>query len=115
MRVAFVNDVGFQFGAGTAHLRQIQSLLLLGHEVAALCCYQGAEEQRVAFGRMPPPHWLGLREFRDLHWERSPTDEVIHSRVVEAVRGLKPDAVVVGNLHAARWPVSLLGALRDAG
>jgi glycosyltransferase involved in cell wall biosynthesis len=114
MRVVFVNDVGFQFGAGTAHLRQIQSLLLLGHEVAALCCYQGAEEQRVAFGRMPPPQWLGLREFRDLHWEREPTDEVIHSRVVEAVRALKPDAVVVGNLHAARWPVSLLAALRDA-
>jgi glycosyltransferase involved in cell wall biosynthesis len=115
LRILFINDVGFQFGAGTAHLRQIQSLLLMGHEVAALCCYQGAQEQRAAFGRMPPPGWLGLREFRDLHWERAPREETINHQLVEAARALRPDAVVVGNLHAARWPVSLLSALKQAG
>jgi hypothetical protein len=47
----------------------------------------------VAFGDAAAA-WLGLREFRDLHWEREPKDEVIHARVVEAARGLKPDAVV---------------------
>ena len=115
LRIVFINDVGFQFGAGTAHLRQIQSLLLMGHEVAALCCYQGAEEQRVAFGRMPPPNWLGLREFRDLHWERKPSETSINMQLVSAARALRPDAVIVGNLHAAQWPVSLLSALREAG
>jgi len=115
LRVVFINDVGFQFGAGTAHLRQIQSLLLMGHEVAALCCYQGAEEQRAAFGRLPPPNWLGLREFRDLHWEREPTEAAINMQLVAAARALRPDAVVVGNLHGAHWPVSLLTALKDAG
>jgi glycosyltransferase involved in cell wall biosynthesis len=115
MRVLFINDVGFQFGAGTAHLRQIQSLLLMGQEVAAFCCYQGVEEQRAAFGRMPPPGWLGLREFRNLHWERKPPEASINSEIVEAARELRPDAVVVGNLHAAQWPVTLLPALKEAG
>ena len=115
MRVLFINDVGFQFGAGTAHLRQIQSLLLMGHEAAALCCYQGVEEQRAAFGRMPPSGWLGLREFRDLHWERAPREETINSQLVDAALGLRSDVVVVGNLHGAKWPVSLLKALKEAG
>lgn len=115
MRAVFLNDVGFQFGAGTAHLRQIQGFLRAGHEVAALCCYQGAEEERAAFTPAPPPGWLGLREFRDLHWENEPADDEIVRRLVEAARRLEPDVVVVGNLHSARWPVSVVGGLREAG
>lgn len=117
MRVLFLNDVGFQFGAGTAHLRQIQSFLRAGHEVAAFCCYQGAEEERAAFTPEPPPGWLGLREFRELHWgkEPKPTDAQIIETLVRDARAFAPDLVVVGNLHAAQWPVALVGGLRDAG
>lgn len=115
MRVLFLNDVGFQFGAGTAHLRQIQGFLRAGHEVAALCCYQGAEEERAAFTPEPPPGWLGLREFRELHWENAPADDEIVRRLVEAARQVAPDVAIVGNLHTARWPVSLVSGLREAG
>lgn len=115
MRVLFVNDVGYQFGAGTAHLRQIQSFLRDGHEVGAFCCYQGEDEDRAAFTAGPPPGWLGMREFRELHWEKETDPVVIAAALVRAARSFAPDLVVVGNLHAARWPVSLLGGLRDAG
>lgn len=115
MRFLFINDCGFQYGAGMAHLRQIQSLLLLGHEVAAFCHHTGLEEQRAAFGPIPPAGWLGLREFRDLAHERVTDDATIVAVLVEAARRVAPDAVVVGNLHGARWPVSLLSALKDAG
>lgn len=115
MRVLFLNDVGYQFGAGTAHLRQLQSFLRAGHEVGAFCCYQGPEEDRAAFTGAPPPGWLGMREFRELHWEKQTDPEVITRVVAGAARSFAPDLVVVGNLHAARWPVSIVGALRDAG
>ena len=43
LRVLFLNDLGFQYGAGIALLRQIQSFLLMGHEVMGLCWVQGEE------------------------------------------------------------------------
>ena len=110
MRVLFLNDVGFQFGAGTAHLRQIQGFLRSGHQVAALCCEQGAEEERAAFTPAPPPGWLGLREFRDLKHEPS-SDGGRRAGWSGCARASRPDVVIVGNLHAARWPVSIVGGL----
>jgi hypothetical protein len=98
-----------------AHLRQIQSLLLLGHEVTAFCRHAGVEEQRVAFGPLPPPGWRGVREFRDLDGENEHDEAILTSTLVDAARRLRPDAVIVGNLHGARWPVSLLSALNRAG
>ena len=115
LRVLFINDVGFQYGAGMAHLRQIQSLLSLGHEVAAFCCYAGVEEHRAAFGPFAPAGWLGLREFRDLGLQHATDESAITSELIDAAGRVGPDAVIVGNLHGARWPVSLLSALKDAG
>ena len=115
MRALFINDIGFQYGAGMAHLRQIQSLLLLGHEVAAFCWKQGLEEQRAAFAPIPPPGWLGLQQFPELDVERGSDERAVNSVLVDAARRLRPDVVVVGNLHGARWPVSLLSALKEAG
>ena len=98
-----------------AHLRQIQSLLCLGHEVSAFCRHAGVEEQRAAFGPFPPAGWMGLREFRDLGLERSTDESAINAELIDAAARVGPDAVIVGNLHGARWPVSLLSALKGAG
>ena len=61
LRVAFLNDLGFQYGAGLAHLRQIQSFLLAGHEVCGVCWAQGEVENGV---RVQPNgsrgRWLGM-------------------------------------------------------
>ena len=98
-----------------AHLRQIQSLLLLGHEVAAFCRHGNMEEQTAAFGPVPPSGWRGLREFRDLDFERARDEAATTAVLIDAARRVEPDAIVVGNLHGARWPVSLLSALKNAG
>jgi glycosyltransferase involved in cell wall biosynthesis len=98
-----------------AHLRQIQSLLLLGHEVAAFCRHGSVEEQTAAFGPVPPSGWRGLREFRDLDFERARDEAATTAVLIDAARRVEPDAIVVGNLHGARWPVSLLSALKNAG
>jgi glycosyltransferase involved in cell wall biosynthesis len=116
MRTLFLNDMGFQYGAGIAHLRQVQSFLLQGHDVAAFCWSRGREEERAAFGPgEPPAGWRGVREFADL----KPSENVSEARVVDtlvrAAVAQRPDVVVVGNLHAAAWPLSLLSALQSAG
>jgi glycosyltransferase involved in cell wall biosynthesis len=114
-RVLFINDVGFKFGAGVAQLRQVQSFLRAGCEVAAFSWDRGVGEERAAFGGGPPPEgWRGVRQFPDLN-PRAVSDDHIVDALLEATRQAAPDLVVVGNLHAARWPLSLLGALRDSG
>lgn len=115
MRVLFLNDVGYQYGAGVAHLRQIQSFLRDGHEVGAFCCHQGEEEERVAFTAGPPDGWRGMRAFPELHWEQQADPAAVSAALVRAASAFAPDLVVVGNLHGARWPVSVVGDLRDAG
>jgi hypothetical protein len=114
-RVLFLNDVGFKFGAGVAQLRQVQSLLLAGYEVAAWSWDRGHNEERAAFGAAPAPAgWRGVRQFPELD-PRALSEERIVRTLVDAACAFHPALVVVGNLHGARWPLSLLPALRDAG
>ena len=60
LRILFLNDVGFQYGAGLAQLRQVQSFLLMGHEVMGICWVTGGEGLTQGQGRRnadePPPH-----------------------------------------------------------
>lgn len=116
MRVLFINDVGFQYGAGLAQLRQIQSFLLKGHDVTALCWTDGDTESRVpllpngAAGR-----WLGIHSFPYLHPDLGiPPDMIVECLVFET-QARNPDVIIVGNLHGAKWPLQLLSALRSVG
>ncbi len=113
MRVLFINDVGFQYGAGLAQLRQIQSFLLMGHDVAALCWNAGSTERHVPL--VPPTaqgKWLGITSLPYLHLEHGiSADLIINSLIVEA-RLRYPDIIIVGNLHGAKWPTQLLNALK---
>lgn len=116
LRALFVNDVGFQFGAGLAHLRQAQSFLLLGHEVAAFSWDRAPAEERAAFGPGPPPAgWRGVLQFGELDPRYGVRDDRIIEALVAAARDQSPDVVVVGNLHGAKWPLALLPALQSAG
>ncbi len=90
LRVALVNDLGFEYGAGLAHQRIAESLALAGHEVVPVSC----TTQDTA----------GVRTVQT------------SDAVARAVEASEPDAVFVGNLHgagaesgliatlAARWP-----------
>ena len=46
IHVVMLNDIGFQYGAGTAHRRQAASFLLNGWEVSAVAWQPGNEAER---------------------------------------------------------------------
>ena len=113
-RVLYINDRGFQYGAGIATLRQIQSLILVGYDVAVLCWHQGAAEARIPL--VPPDaqgQWLGLKAMPYLNAERGFSAAQIVDTLVSEAQLLSPDVIIVGNIHGAGWPLELLPALRQ--
>jgi len=82
LKIVFLNDMGFQFGAGIAHQRLAEMCAVGGHSVQALALVNGNTTNS------GPSHAL-LRQ----------------------LEAAAPDLVVVGNLHAASADPSLLGLL----
>ncbi|MCM2270448.1 MAG: glycosyltransferase, partial [Thermoanaerobaculia bacterium] len=76
LRVVFLNDHGFNYGAGIAHERLAEAVAAAGHEVRPLALFE-ADNADSAF-RLPTPDELR-----------------------RAVAAVGPDLVVLGNLHAA--------------
>jgi glycosyltransferase involved in cell wall biosynthesis len=126
LRIVLLSDLGFEYGAGTAMRRQVQSLLLDGHDVAVVCCGRMHEARVVPAddpgmaslaprGRALRGAWLGVHSVPEsaVHDPRRP--RACDARVVDRVLSLGPDLVVAGNLHWAGWSVSLLAALVDRG
>lgn len=85
LRMTFFNDTGYHAGAGLAHQRLAQGCATAGHEVTPLA--------------------ISASSTYDAH---SP---VTTEEVLKAVAESKPDVVLVGNLHSAALPPSLLGAI----
>ena len=113
LRVLFFNDLGFQYVAGVLHLRQVQSFLLAGHEVAGLCWRKGSEEDAIEVAPAGAPgRWMGMRELPGLQRDADP--ETAAAAVLREVEAFRPDLVVAGNLHGAGLPLELLGRLRAA-
>lgn len=113
LRVLFLNDLGFQYGAGIAQLRQIQSFLMMGCEVAGLCWQQSIETEIPFFPHNASGTWLGMRQLPKLHRDQGATETAIIDGIMREVNKIDPDVVIVGNLHGARWPLQLPAALRD--
>ncbi len=115
-RALFLSDLGFQYGAGVAQARQIEAVMHLGWEVAALAWEAGDVSPGKVFSRPPPPGcWLGLRSIKYLEERPDITPAAIIELVLIEVARLQPDLVVVGNIHGARWPLELLSALPRLG
>jgi glycosyltransferase involved in cell wall biosynthesis len=114
LRLLFLNDLGFQYGAGMAHLRQIQSFLLMGHHVKGLCYLDGAIEGSIPF--VPPEatgHWFGMKQLPEVHVDYGYDETEIIQTIRQEVVSIQPDVIIVGNLHGAKWPLELLRSLRD--
>lgn len=116
LRILMLNDNGFQYGAGIAQLRQIQSLLLSGHEVFGMCWQQGSIEASIPFKpKSANGIWHGMHCFLPLDGRTGMNRSVIVSVLVDAVLRVRPDVIITGNLHGCRWPVELLPALNSCG
>ncbi len=115
-RVLFINDVSFQYGAGIAQARQVECLLGLGIETGVLAWSPGAIElEAVATRPIDPDLWLGIREVNHLEGGKTLSDDAVVAGLLMEVARFNPAVVIVGNLHAARWPFRLLPALREIG
>lgn len=112
LRVLFINDLGFQYGAGMAQLRQMESFALMGHEVGGICWCKGMEGNIPLPEYVPSDLWLGLKELEGVHHNEGLDDEQIIKAIVEAVSDFSPDVVIVGNIHGAGWPLEFLLRLR---
>ena len=115
-RILFLNDVGFQYGAGVAQARQVETILALGIEVGVFAWATGAIDlEDVATRPIDPDLWRGIREINDLEGGKKLSDATVIAGILMEVARFNPGVVIVGNLHAARWPFSLLPALREIG
>lgn len=116
LRVIFLNDAGFLGGAGIAQRRQALSFLLQGHDVGVVCWDSRAAEHRLEIhGVDYPGRWLGVMELKEVHHSRFLDEDAIAGRVCSSVSALKPDLVIVGNLHWANWPIRIVRLLRERG
>ena len=114
-RVLFLNDVSFQYGAGIAQARQVEAFLSLGIEVGVLAWSPGGINlEALATRPIDPDLWLGIREVNHLEGGKM-SDEALLAGLLMEVARFNPTIVLVGNLHAARWPFSVLTALRNSG
>jgi glycosyltransferase involved in cell wall biosynthesis len=86
-RLVFVNDLGFHSGAGIAHERLARAFALAGHDVQAVAAADGSPE---IVGPLITP-------------------ELVRTSVEE----LRPDMVVVGNLHGASLGIDVVDALSE--
>jgi glycosyltransferase involved in cell wall biosynthesis len=116
IRVVILNDVCFQYGAGAATRRQVQSFLLAGWDVGVVSWERGFDTSFPhVSGTVPTGRWLGVHSLPDIHATAGLSEPQIIARVVSAVTALDPDFVLVGNIHGAGWPIDILPALRDEG
>lgn len=115
-RVLFLNDVGFQYGAGIAQARQVECILALGIETGVIAWATGdIKLEDVATKEIDPDLWLGIHEVNHLEAGQLLSDETVIAGLLMEVARFNPKVVMVGNLHAARWPFQLLPALQNLG
>lgn len=115
-RILFLNDVGFQYGAGIAQARQVECMLSLGIEVGVLAWSPGAIDLGdVATRPIDDALWLGIREVNHLEGGKTLSDDALVAGLVMEAALFNPAIILVGNLHAARWPFRLLPALSQIG
>jgi glycosyltransferase involved in cell wall biosynthesis len=116
INVVFLNDVGFQYGAGIALKRQAASLLLKGWNVSVVASAPGEVlDPPTVTGISRFENWRGIHRAWDVHAEEGLSPEHIITELTAKVLSLDPDVVISGNLHGADWPLRLLPRLRSVG
>ncbi|WP_271617381.1 glycosyltransferase [Bradyrhizobium sp. CCBAU 51745] len=114
VRVVFLNDAGFQYGAGIALKRQVASMLLKGFEVAVFAWTPGQLlNAPIVTGVKQFPGWLGVQDLHEIYGDEP--GEEIAGDLATRIAALKPDVVITGNVHGAPWPLALLSAIRSQG
>jgi glycosyltransferase involved in cell wall biosynthesis len=117
LNVVFLNDVGFQYGAGIAVKRQVASLLLKNWDVSVVAWSSGEKLDHPTFatGIAHFDNWQGIHDLRDAHANKDSDANGFVPALTARVRALNPDVVIAGNLHGAGWSPSVLRGLKSLG
>ena len=112
-RVVFLNDVGFQYGAGIALKRQAASFLLNGFEVHVVAWTPGTgSNPPVITGIAGFEGWRGVHNVSKDRDERDKNKSGLVDSTLSAIRALDPDVIVTGNLHGTGFPLELAQGLK---
>ena len=112
--VLLLNDIGFQYGAGSALRRQASSFLLNGWNVVLAA--------RALPSETPQPQVTGIMNFKNWQGSLSLHEAAIRQDkkqnaidfVVDTIEWWKADVIVAGNLHGTGWPIEILPRLRSS-
>jgi glycosyltransferase involved in cell wall biosynthesis len=115
LKVLLLNDVGFQYGAGTAIKRQAASFLLNGWDVGLMAWNKEYD--------VGPPEITGINDLSGWHGGQSleySNEDKSRSgeELVEVIRSrlpFHPDVIVLGNIHGGGWPVDIPARVRALG
>lgn len=109
--IVFINDNGFNFGAGIALKRQVLSFLNAGHEIQ--CIFWNPSD----LSDFDVSSFSGsFKEMYSLKEQCLDLPSYLNtSKVVNAVIKFSPDLVISGNFHAAGWSVDILRNLHILG
>jgi glycosyltransferase involved in cell wall biosynthesis len=113
LNVVFLNDVGFQYGAGIALKRQVASFLLNGSQVHVVAWDPGeAVAAPLITGIAQSSGWRGFVAINGGQCGQTVPEHRIVEQVVATIRDLAPDVIITGNLHGTPWPISLIHELK---
>lgn len=113
LRVVFLNDVGFQYGAGIALRRQAASFLLQGFEVHLVAWTPGIGVKPPAItGIADLEGWRGVHNLSKDHPDRASVEKQIVAGALSTIRAIDPDVIVTGNLHGTGFPLELAQGLK---
>jgi glycosyltransferase involved in cell wall biosynthesis len=114
LRVVFLNDVGFQYGAGIALKRQVASFLLKGFEVHLVAWTPGMEVFPPKVTGIPGfEGWRGAHNVSEDHRGKGKSGNQLIASVLSTIRALEPDVIITGNLHGTGVPLELAQGLKS--
>ncbi len=112
-RVVFLNDVGFQYGAGIALRRQAASFLLGGFDVHLVAWTPGMDSgPPLVTGIAGFDGWRGVHNIGKDHAGKDSGESELVAGTLSTIRSLDPDIIVTGNLHGTGAPLELAQGLK---
>jgi glycosyltransferase involved in cell wall biosynthesis len=113
LRVVFLNDVGFQYGAGIALKRQVASLLLKGWEVSVVAWLPGdLRDPPMVTGVRDFGGWRGVSNVGEYPRGKAGDENQAVAEILSTILALEPDVIITGNLHSARGSLDLAQGLK---
>lgn len=111
LKVLFINDNGFNAGAGVGLHRQVQSFLSAGHTVQVIAFHPKPEAARFDLSEYPGDY-LGSVNVSKLLAKGGGSS---YTAVLGYVVDYSPDLIISGNFHAKSLPVTILTDMQSMG